>query len=221
MMKPYYETKLGKLYHGDCLEIMPELEPVDLVMTDPPYGMNNNTDSDRFSGGNISSIRERGISSSRFEGKIIGDNKSFDPSPFLKYPNVILFGYNHFAQNLPKGTLLVWIKRFDPAFGTFLSDAEIAWMKKGIGIYCKRDTSITAEANNRLHPNQKPIPIIQWCIEKSKTKGLVIDPFFGSGTTAVACERLNRKWIGIEIEEKYCEIAAKRIEAERKQLKLF
>ena len=105
--KPYYETELGKLYHGDCLQIMPELEPVDLVLTDPPYGMNNNTDSDRFSGGNISSIRRRGTSSSRFEGKIIGDDKPFNPLPFLKYPNVILFGYNHFAQNLPRGTLLV------------------------------------------------------------------------------------------------------------------
>ena len=79
----------------------------------------------------------------------------------------------------------------------------------------------TVKANNRLHPNQKPIPIIQWCIKKSKTNGIVLDPFIGSGTTAVACERLTRRWIGIEIEEKYCEIAAKRIELERKQLKLF
>ena len=62
---------------------------------------------------------------------------------------------------------------------------------------------------------------MRWCIELNKKISSVLDPFIGSGTTAIACEQLNKKWIGIEIEEKYCEIAAKRIENERKQLKLF
>ena len=60
-----------------------------------------------------------------------------------------------------------------------------------------------------------------WCIEKSKTTGIILDPFLGSGTTALACEKLNRRWIGIEISEKYCEIAKKRIEEYTSQLKLF
>ena len=102
-----------------------------------------------------------------------------------------------------------------------LSDAEIAWKKNGCGVYCFRDLTMMSEAKNRVHPNQKPIPLMQWCIEKSNLKGIILDPYLGSGTTAVACERLNRKWIGIEIEEKYCEIAAKRIENERKQRKLW
>jgi len=219
MIKPYYETDLGVLYHGDCLEIMPHLEPVDLVLTDPPYGMDWPADSTRFVGGSDASKKRRGAGNAK--EKIIGDDKPFDPEPFLNYPNVILWGYTHFANKLPKGTNLVWIKRFDAAFGTFLSDAEIAWMKGGHGVYCFRDLSMTAEAKNRKHPNQKPIPLIQWCMEKAKVQGVTLDPFLGSGTTAIACERLNRRWIGIEIEEKYCEIAAKRIENERKQLKLF
>ena len=72
-----------------------------------------------------------------------------------------------------------------------------------------------------IHPTQKPKYLMVWCLSWSKTNGIVLDPFIGSGTTAVACERLKRRWIGIEIEKKYCEIAAKRIEAERKQLKMF
>jgi len=219
MIKPYYETDLGVLYHGDCLEIMPHLEPVDLVLTDPPYGMDWPADSTRFVGGSDASKKRRGAGNAK--EKIIGDDKPFDPEPFLNYPNVILWGYTHFANKLPKGTNLVWIKRFDAAFGTFLSDAEIAWMKGGHGVYCFRDLSMTAEAKNRKHPNQKPIPLIQWCMEKAKVQGVTLDPFLGSGTTAIACERLNRRWIGIEIEEKYCEIAKKRIENERKQRKLF
>jgi len=218
--EPYFKTDLGVLYHGDCMEILPLLGPVGCVVTDPPYGMNNNTDSDRFSGGHISSIRKRGFSSSRFKGKIVGDEKPFDPKPLLAIGvKTIIFGYNHFADKLPTGTLFVWIKKYDDAFETFLSDAEMAWMNKGNGVYCKRDTSITGEANNRLHPNQKPLPIIMWLV--GKTTGSVLDPFLGSGTTAVACERLGRKWIGIEIDEKYCEIAAKRIRAEAAQRKLF
>jgi len=219
-MKPYYETELGKLYHGDCLDIMPHLEPVDLVLTDPPYGMNNDVNSSRFSGGHRTSIIKRG-QGGRFNKQIIGDDKPFDPEPFLKFKKVILWGYTHFADRVPTGTNLIWIKRFDTAFGSFLSDAEIAWMKAGHGVYCFRDLSMMAEAKDRKHPNQKPIPLMQWCIELSKTDGVVFDPFLGSGTTAIACERLNRRWIGIEIEEKYCEIAEKRIEKETKQRKLF
>ena len=71
------------------------------------------------------------------------------------------------------------------------------------------------------HPTEKPFGLMVYCVKFSRTIGTVLDPFIGSGTTAVACERLKRKWIGIEIEEKYCAIAVKRIEAERKQLKLF
>lgn len=214
MIEPYFETELGKLYHGDCLEIMPTLEPVDLVLTDPPYGMGYKCD--------MTSMAKRGTA---YGGKSwdvkFDDNTPFNPKPFLNYNCAILFGYNHFAEKLPKGTVLVWIKVFDSGYGKFFSDAELAWMNRGEGVYCQRDTSMKGINKTRLHPTQKPVGIMEWCIEKSKTNGLILDPYLGSGTTAIACERLNRRWIGIEIEEKYCEIAAKRIEKENQQLKLF
>ncbi|GAG11036.1 unnamed protein product, partial [marine sediment metagenome] len=131
-----------------------------------------------------------------------------------------LWGFQHFSNNLDTGTILVWVKRNDNGFGTFLSDADTAWFNKGHGVYCFRDMSMYSN-KDKLHPTQKPVPLMMWCIKKSKTTDTVLDPFLGSGTTAVACERLNRKWIGIEISEDYCQIAKERIERERQQLKLF
>ena len=74
----------------------------------------------------------------------------------------------------------------------------------------------------RYHPTQKPVGLFMWILnEYGKPEWITLDTHLGSGTTAIACERLNRRWIGIEIEERYCQIAAKRIENERSQLKLF
>jgi DNA modification methylase len=127
----------------------------------------------------------------------------------------------NYHSGLPDGSALVWIKKNDACFGTFLSDAELAWMKGGCGVYCFRDLSMNAIARSRVHPNQKPVSLLQWCIEKMKSPGQILDPYAGSGTVSVACERMNIKWIAVEIDEKYCEIAAKRIENEAKQMKLF
>ena len=213
--KPYYDDGKGiQIYNGDCREILPSLPPVDLVLTDPPYGMNNNPDSSRFSGGSSESKDRRGIGG-RHKEPIVGDDQPFNPSAFIEFEKVILWGSNHFSRHLPVGTTLVWIKRLDGAFGSFLSDAEVAWMKGGCGVYCFRDTSLMSEARDRVHPNQKPLSLIHWCIEKSKVAtGTILDPFMGSGTALRAAKDLGRKAIGIEIEEKYCEIAAKRLSQE-------
>jgi site-specific DNA-methyltransferase (adenine-specific) len=211
MIKPYYEQDGITIYHGDCREILPSLPKVDLVLTDPPYGMNNNPDSSRFSGGTPEIIARRGNGGGRFKQPIVGDDTPFDPSPFLDFEKVILWGFNHFASRLPVGSTLVWIKRFDAAFGTFLSDAELGWMKGGCGVYCKRDLSLTKETRQRKHPNQKPMTLMTWCIEKAGDVQTILDPFMGSGTTLVAAKQLHRKAIGIEIEEKYCQIACKRL----------
>ena len=85
-------------------------------------------------------------------------------------------------------------------------------MKGGHGVYCFRDLSMTAEAKYRVHPSQKPIPTMRWCVEKAGGDGLVLDPFAGSFTTLRACKDLGRKGIGIELEERYCEIGARRLE---------
>ena len=213
MPKLYYETELGKLYHGDCLEIMPMLEPVDLVLADPPYGINW-----------IPRINHR--------EQIWIDDKQFDPRPFLEIGKKHCFwGGNYFAHLLPPSqSWLTWVKRpihigtnFHKRMGTYAT-TELAWTNYGknrfICIVWDGGMRQGDKINRTFcHPSQKPIELMMWCIPDDVNS--IIDPFIGSGTTAIACERLNRRWIGIEIEEKYCEIAAKRIEKENQQLKLF
>jgi len=211
------------LYLGDCLEIMPTLGKVDTVVTDPPYGIGLNTDNSRFSGGHVAQIAKRGNGPGTAGGEpLYGDDKPFDPSFLLPLANEhIIWGWNHFANHLPAGALLIWIKRLDHAFGTFLSDAEVAWFNRGHGVWCIRDVSSnTSNARQRSHPTQKPLPIMQWCVEKIKGR-TILDPFMGSGTTGVACVNLGRKFIGIEIEEKYFDIACKRISQAERQGRLF
>lgn len=214
MIKPYYEHAGITIYHGDCREIVPYLSKVDLLLTDPPYGMNWNTDSTRFSGGHAPSSLKRGRGRSDW-GNISGDNQPFEPGPWLDYDRVILWGCNHYAAKLPPGTTLVWIKRFDSGFQTFLSDAELAWMKGGCGVYCRRDTSLLSYTAKRYHPSQKPVSLMTWCIRTAGLdKGSLLDPFMGSGTTLMAAKVLGLSAIGIEIEEHYCEIAVERLAQE-------
>jgi DNA modification methylase len=198
------------LYLGDCREILPTLGKVDAVVTDPPYGMNWDTNSSRFSGGEPSSAAKRGRGRSDW-GSVVADDQPFDPSPWLIFPKVILWGGNHYVGRLPVGTTLVWLKRLDGGFGTFLSDAEIAWMKGGHGVYCMRDTSFCEHTQEREHPTQKPLGVMSWCIQKTGAAETILDPFMGSGTTGVAAVKLGRSFIGIEIEERYFDIACRRI----------
>ena len=210
-VNPYYQDEAVTLFCGDCREIVPELGKFDLLLTDPPYGMKWD--------GNVSCGKSghgsTGNKSSLAGETIIGDDEPFDPSPWLSFPRVIMFGCNHYAQRLPVGTMLVWIKRLDPAFGTFLSDAEVAWMKGGHGVYCYRDTSMMSITRNKQHPTQKPVGLMAWCIEKAGDDAqTILDPFAGSGTTGRAAKDLGRKAVLIEIEERYCEIAANRMRQE-------
>jgi len=215
MIEPYYhDKKYGQtIYLGDCLTILPQLEPVDLVLTDPPYGIDWPCDNNRWSGGSPKSIAKRKSYKPRQYPKIHGDNKLFNPHFLLNYGKYqIIWGWNHFPNLLPSGACLVWIKRNDDAFGSFLSDAELAWYSNGSGVYCKKDLSNNSIANERVHPTQKPVSLMKWCIEKSNTTGLICDPYMGSGTTLVAAKGLGRKCIGIEIEKSYVDIAVKRLQ---------
>lgn len=204
-LRTYYEHAGITIYHGDCREV--ECPSVDAVVTDPPYGMG--WDGRIASGPNSNSVPN--ARSWSYGQIVVGDDSPFDPRPWLHFRHVILWGANHYAAMLPKGTLLVWIKRFDAAFGTFLSDAEVAWMKGGHGVYCFRDASYK-RAEDRWHPTQKPQSLMRWCLKK--TQGVVLDPFMGSGSTLVAAKLLGRQAIGVEIDERYCEIAANRLAQE-------
>ena len=225
MTLPYKRKEVigdATLYLGDCLEILPTLGEVDAVVTDPPYGMGWNTDSKRFSGGNRIS---RGEGRDDW-GDIKSDDEPFDPAPWLGFNSVVLWGANHYAQRLPVGSTLVWLKKHSGLFGTFLSDAEIGWAKGGHGVYCHYQQfpppSRMAENNGATaHPTQKPIGLMVWCLQEFASKGTVLDPYMGSGTTGVACVKLGRKFIGIEIEPKYFDIACKRIEEAYRQPDMF
>lgn len=205
------------LYCGDCLEIAPTLSKIDAVVSDPPYGMGVCLDSTRFSSPTSGPGRNDWP-------KIIGDNKTFDPSPWLGYRECILWGYNHFAMRLPVGSVLVWNKRPAENYGKFLSDCELAWFNKGHGVYAmevlESPQRRANEANGRVvHPTQKPISLMEWCVQK--TTGAVLDPYMGSGTTGVACVNLDRPFVGIEIQPTYFETALARIDAKLRQKDLF
>ena len=202
------------LYLGDCLEVLPSLGKVDAVVTDPPYGMNW-----RFTGQGSGSGAQGGRGS-RFSGvSIEGDAGDFDPTFLLSYSQVVIWGFHHFPQHLTRGSVLVWVKKYENALGTFLSDADLAWMKGGCGVYLSKTINPASFQSDRQHPTQKPVALMRWCVEK--TTGTVLDPFMGSGTTGVACANLGRKFIGIEIEPKYFDIACKRIADAYKQPRLF
>lgn len=203
------------LYLGDCMEILPTLPKVDAVVTDPPYGIGYQ----RGAGG-------KGKHTKRNDAPIAGDDKPFDPDPFLAWP-CILWGANHYAQRLPHGRWLAWNKLGPLQPWDDFCDVEFAWQNtraadrifsllwKGI---CQADKR---EGGERAHPTQKPVALMEWCLSFLPTAQTVLDPFMGSGTTGVACANQGRKFIGIEIEPRYFDIACERIAAAFAQEKMF
>jgi site-specific DNA-methyltransferase (adenine-specific) len=205
-----------ELWLGDCREILPTLPKVDAVVTDPPYGIAYK----KGTGG-------KGKHTVRNIEAIEGDAEPFDPNLFLDFPEVILWGGNHYAARLPHGRWLAWDKLAGmEAFDSF-SDVEFAWQKgrgkdrifnhlwKGI---CKASEKGGKE---RWHPTQKPVELMGWCMELVPGAATILDPFMGSGTTGVAAVKLGRKFIGIEIEPKYFDIACRRISDALKQPDMF
>lgn len=213
------EVTIGncRLILGDCLEVLPLLGGGGAaVVSDPPYGMDYDTDSTRFSGRTTGSPGGQG----RSDRTIAGDDAEFDPSTWLAYHEVVLWGANHYARRLPVGTTLVWLKRYPEHYGAFLSDAEVAWQRGGIGVYVfnapdsigRRRLEFTGSAfgSETAHPFQKPVALMEWSVGRTKAP-TILDPYMGSGTTGVACVKLGRCFTGIEIDEGYFDIACERI----------
>lgn len=180
------------------------------VVSDPPYGVSNNCDYSRFT---------NGISQSRNHHRgIAGDDQPFDPSRWLTFPHVALFGYQHFSQHLPTGSVLVWVKKRDNQIGTFCSDAELCWLNRGKGCYVYKHIwngfdRQTERGEKTLHPSQKPVMVMRHIIQMLKLpKGTtVIDPYAGAGSTLLAAADLGFDVIGCELDEHYCQIAHKRL----------
>lgn len=216
--QPYYQRGPVTIYNGDCVALLPHLPRVDAVVTDPPYGIG-------FSHGGGGGRLAR---STRFDGiKIAGDDTPFDPTPFLAFRSVVLWGANHFASRLPdSSTWLVWDKRGGMCQND-QADCEMAWSNLGgparlkTVIWNGMIRGCEERGVPMVHAMQKPVAIMQWCIEKASDEGdTILDPFLGSGTTAVAAIRTGRQCIGIELEERYCEIAARRCDRELDQGRL-
>jgi len=209
MVKPYYQDEWVTIYHGDCREILPQLPKVDLVLTDPPYGINLQTDY---------KSRKRGLSQIDYL-PVYGDDKPFDPSHLLALDiDIVIFGAIYFADKLPVSNgWLIWDKRdlFPP---NDQADCELAWTNcvKGARLFRHRWSGYNrdSEREEHYHPTQKPVSLMRWCILQvdrwAGDKEMICDPYMGGGSVIRAAKDLNRKCIGVEIEEKYCEIAANR-----------
>jgi DNA modification methylase len=213
-LKPYYEHAGIKIFHGDCREILPVVAAEGAaIVSDPPYGIGFDTDYTRFT--QKGSSLTGGARFSKEHAPIAGDDAPFDPTWLLGYGKVVLWGANCYSAKLPTGTWLVWDKRHREGTA-FLSDAEVAWMNSGHGVYIYQQVwqGLVRSEMPVLHPNQKPTALMEWCIRKTNSSGVICDPYMGSGTTLVAAKNIGRKAIGIEIEERYCEIAAKRLSQE-------
>lgn len=220
-MKPYYEDGAVTIYHGDCREILPVVLTVipALVLTDPPYGVAERTD--RQSKGR-STVRAK---ANNFP-PVVGDAERFDPSHLLRYPRLVLFGANNYADRLPTvSSWIVWDKldgltsKREIGFNDN-GDAELVWTNLGgpIRLLSERWMGVhrlSEHGESRLHPTQKPVALMSRIIVWRTSPGdLVVDPYMGSGSTLVAAKEAGRKAIGIEIEERYCEIAARRCSQE-------
>jgi DNA modification methylase len=212
-----------ELHLGDCLEVMKSIpdKSVDAVITDPPYGINWDTNY-QFDLHNSSAEYAKNMK--RKEHKRIAGDDSFDPTPLFKYKTVVLFGCNYFMDKLPKGSLFVWDKRTKEG-KAFMSEAEVAWSSKLGAVkmfsHCWQGFSRASENSQHFHPTQKPVAVMKWLIEKNTHEGdTILDPFMGSGTTGVACVQTGRNFIGIEIDEGYFKIAEKRIKDAQMQLRL-
>ena len=208
MNKPYYQDNYVTIYLGDCREILPQLPRVDLILTDPPYGIGE-AKGKNLSRGKWANPKDYGI-----------DNWDDTPIDFAlielvmrKSGNQIIWGGNYYPLP-PTSCWLVWDKENG---GNDFADCELAWtsFKSAVRIFRFRWSGmLQGDMKNkdyRYHPTQKPTALFSWVISKySQPNNIILDPFLGSGTTAYCAKKLNRKCIGIEIEEKYCEIAAKR-----------
>lgn len=221
------------LYLGDCREVLPTLDNGHAVISDPPYGICTNTDRTGRRGQLASHgmlPRELTIAYS----PIIGDDSPFDPAHLLGFKTVVLWGANHYCHRLPGSShWLVWDKR-EHMSSDDNADCELAWtnirgparMHRQLwrGLYRRGEENISRARGTlswHAHPTQKPVDLMSWCIAQAGKPLTVIDPYMGSGATGVAAVRAGVKFIGIEIDPSYFEIAKQRIEIEQSQRRLF
>lgn len=202
------------LYLEDNSEILPHIGSVDAMVTDPPYGINENSKK-------VASRTNRAATTDY--GDFDWDKKP--PPPELidqmrkQSEHQIIFGGNYFELP-PTPCWLVWDKQNSGDF----ADCELAWtnLKKAVRrVYWRWNGMIRQGNEKRYHPTQKPLGVMQWCLTHIPDAKLIADPFMGSGTTGVACAMAGKSFIGIERDEGYFDIACQRIRDAYLQVDMF
>lgn len=207
-IKPYYSSNGITIYHADNRHVLPYLDTFDLLLTDPPYGIRADNCGGRKQA-------KRGKGTWKDYGDTNWDAERPPASCFTlmleKSKQQIIWGGNYFVDLLsPTMRWLVW----DKGQRNFsLADCEFAWTNhwKASRVFTYHRSK--ANRDGRVHPTQKPLALMQWCLGFAKDCKTVLDPFCGSGTTLLACRIEGRTAIGIELNEIYCEAAAKRLDA--------
>ena len=202
----------AELWHGDCRDVLPLLPPTVVIVSDPPYGI-------AFQHGGHLGKAYSGAKSKSNNDKIYGDAEPFKPGHLLTFEQAILFGADHYAQELPRGRWLAWDKLGgQDTYGDSFSDVEYAWHSKTGAARIFRmvwkgmcQGAGKDKGTRRTHPTQKPVELMRWCVSFAPDAMTVLDPFMGSGTTGVACVQLGKAFTGIERERKYFDIACERI----------
>lgn len=205
-------VKIGRatLYLGDCREILPTLPKVDAVVTDPPYGLGDKLDG-------AGSNSEWGLLYG--EGAPAWDHEVSDALiPSLQLgADAIVWGGNYYDLPPQRGWLL-----WDKVVRQFTSGhAELAWTTLDQPVRAFNYATCLLAGEGKSHPTQKPLPLMKWCLGFVPNAQTILDPFMGSGTTGVAAVQMGRDFIGIEREERYFDIACKRIEDAQRQGDLF
>lgn len=218
-MNPHYECNGITIWHGDWRDIRPP--DADLVLTDPPYGAKEKTNR-----GEKGRHHERSSISARDWPAVEGDDEPFDPAPVLALQRPsILWGAQYYADKLPPSrSWLVWDKR-DGGASDDNADCELAWTNLDIPArlfrHLWRGMVTASEKQRKVHPTQKPVALMRWCLLRAKLKpgALVFDPYMGSGPIAAACKQLGYRYVGCELVEQYCAAAVDRLSQEVMELR--
>jgi DNA modification methylase len=212
-MNPRKETLADgiELWLGDCREVLPTLGKVDAVVTDPPYGIGRDGQNKTTGGnGGRKAYEFKGWDQSRPAPEVFDLIRSASD-------NQVIWGGNYFADLLPAaGKWLVW----DKGQRINQSDGELAYTSQNGALRIFTQNRVALLIEGAEHPTQKPIEVMVWSVRQFPDAQTILDPFMGSGTTGVACVQLGRKFIGIELDPGYFDIACRRISDELKRPRL-
>jgi site-specific DNA-methyltransferase (adenine-specific) len=200
--KPYYEHGGITIYHADCRDILPFVGKFDLCLTDPPYGVLSES-------GSAATRRSGGNKDSGIVAWDIAPDQGVLTHLRTICAHVAIWGGCHLALP-PTYGYLVWDKQID---GLNFGEVEFCWTSGKFAPRVWRERAVNVDGG-KLHPTQKPRRLMEWCIGFFPRSQTILEPFMGSGTTLVAAKQLGRQAVGIELEEKYCEIAALRLSQE-------